>query len=244
MTQLPYTGRLLNAIILLVVALSAFSLSITILRTKNRDKKLTYFGYFWLATALLWASSTIRNIFAAFDALGVDYFFFHLTQTLLYISGACLGPYMALKKFKNEILINIITYVYWTIGALGIIFVLLFGIERGNSDNFNTEYIPNIFAEVLFIYAVVPLIILGIADIIMHAYRYIARAEPFYETLTPLSIVAYLLIGIVDERGILVNWHLSLFRLVFVAAFFMAYAAFLQEMSDGAKKDQTTTFEI
>lgn len=244
MTQLPYTGRLLNAIILLVVALSALSLSITILRTEGRDKKLTYFGYFWLATALLWTSSTIRNIFAAFDALGVDYFFFHLTQTLLYVSGACLGPYMALKKFKNEILINIITYVYWTIGVLGIILVLIWGIERGAVDKFSTEYIPNIFAETLFMIAVIPLIILAIADIIAHAYGYIMRAEPFYETLASLSIVVYLLIGIIDERGILGSWQLNLFRLAFVAAFFMAYAAFLQEIAEREKQNPTKAFEI
>jgi hypothetical protein len=245
MVSLPYTGRLLNAIILLVVTLSAFGLSRSILKLHPDDKKNRYFGYFWLATAFLWLSSTLRNIFAAFGALGVDFFLFHFTQTFVYISGIFLGPYLAMKILKNDRAVWWVTISYRIIAFAGIILLFAYGVRRGATDEYSTDYIPNIYADTVFTVAIIPLLIISIIDMIMHAARYITGKEQlFYETLASLSIAIYLLVGVIDERGFLGSWELNLFRLVFVASFFMAYAATLQEATAKEKQNPTTTFEI
>ncbi|MEK7150626.1 MAG: hypothetical protein AAB783_00295 [Patescibacteria group bacterium] len=244
MESLPYTGRLLNAIVVLVVTLSAFSLSFSILRIKKSAEKIQYFGFFWLATAFLWLSSTFRNTASAFGALHIDEFFFYWTQIFLFISGVFLAPYLIEKIFKNQTYSRIALYIYCILAAISIGMVLRFGISIKSADSYGTEYGIDPYAQKMFLFIIAPLLLLTFFNSLTHIIKYFLHTERFYETMAPLSILLYLLVGLLDEVGVTGGWSLIIFRLIFLASFLMAYTAVLQEEEAARESTKGEVFEI
>lgn len=245
MLPLPYNGRLLNTIILLVVNLSAFSLSWSILKSKPKEEKIQYFGHFWLATAFLWLSSTIRNLFAAFDLLALDQFFFYGTQIFVFLSGVFLGPYIAMEYFRNKKIIQIFIYAYRVLAVAGIALILFYGVHREFADEYSTDYVPaSRAAQIIFLVAIGPLLVLSIIGAARRAHAYVRGSGLLYKTLGPLSIALYLIIGLIDQEGLLASWRLNLFRLVFLISFLIAYAAVLQQRTAEEAQNPNTAFEI
>lgn len=245
METVPYIGRLLNTIVVLVVMLSAFSLSYSVLRIRKTPEKIQYFGYFWLATAFLWLSSTLRNACASFDVLWLDQFFFFWTQIFLFLSGVFLAPYLIEKIFKNQPYSRATMYIYSVLAAVSIGVVLRFGVRLDHADSYSTEYALSPYAQNLFLLVIAPLLLLTLLDSFVHIAKYLRNKDPLYEIMAPLSILSYLLIGLFDEIGVIGGWGLIIFRIVFVGAFLMAYTAVLQETSAQEElKQKDEVFEI
>lgn len=224
-----YTGRFLNAIIVLTVALAAIILAAFVLRRWDElDKKFSLFGLFWLFTVFLWVSVTLRSLAAAFNNYEIDVFFFKIAQANVFLSAVFLGGYVFETLFQKAWLTKTALIAYGLLAAAGIGATFYYNVEPVDLGNFFvTEYAPNIIALRIFQINVVPMILLLLFDLVKQ------------RSLASLSIVLYLVLGYFDQSGIS-GWPVLLFRLLFIGSFFIAYIGVSTVLR---KEESVVTFE-
>lgn len=207
-----YTGRFLNAIIVLTVALAAIMLAAFILRRWDAlNKKFSLFGLFWLFTAFLWVSVTLRSLAASFNNYEIDIFFFKIAQAHVFLSAIFLGGYVFETLFQKAWLTKTALFAYGLLAAAGVGVTFYYNIEPVDLGNFFvTEYAPHIIALRIFQINVVPIVLLLLFDFVKQ------------RSLASLSIILYLALGYFDQAGVS-GWPVLLFRLLFIGSFFIAY---------------------
>ncbi|OGZ46229.1 MAG: hypothetical protein A3C84_01800 [Candidatus Ryanbacteria bacterium RIFCSPHIGHO2_02_FULL_48_12] len=239
-----FTGRFLNAIIVLTVALSAVSLAFYILkRWQNAAQELRFFGLFWLFTALLWVSVTCRSLSAALNNYPLDQIFFKVAQINVFISAAFLGAYVFEKVFHVKTWTNIVFVFYSILAALGTFFTITRSIAPIDLENFfATEYDPSPEAQVIFLTAIIPIIVLLMIDILQRWRVILARKnETRSGLLASVSVLTYLMLGYFDQSGI-IGWPVLLIRLLYIGAFATAYMSTMNVLkNDELIYDNKTT---
>ncbi len=228
------TGRFLNAIIVLTVALSAVSLAFYILKRWSRtDKELKFFGLFWFFTAILWVSVTCRSLAAALNNYELDHVFFKFAQLNVFVSAAFLGAYVFEKMFHVKALTNSMLAVCVVLAITGIFFTITLPIIPVDLENFfATEYDPSPEAQMVFLVIIVPIMLLLVTDI-FHQWKNLAgfRKDLMAKAGTSLSVLVYLILGYFDQSGI-IGWPVLLLRLLYIGAFSMAYMSIINVLKE------------
>lgn len=224
-----YTGRFLNAIIVLTVALAAIMLTAFILRRWDElDKKFSLFGLFWLFTVFLWVSVTLRSLAAAFNNYEIDIFFFKIAQANVFLSAVFLGGHVFETLFQKPWLTKMALVAYGVLAVAGIGATFYYDVQPVDLGNFFvTEYAPHIIALRIFQINIVPIALLLLFDFIKQ------------RSLVSLSIILYLALGYFDQAGIS-GWPVLLFRLLFIGSFFIAYIGVSDVLRD---EESVVTFE-
>ncbi|MEK7643168.1 MAG: hypothetical protein AAB372_01855 [Patescibacteria group bacterium] len=241
---LPLTGRLLNAVVVLIIALSSFSLGWSILKSGFLSRQQKLFAYFWIATGFLWISSTIRNVFSAYEIFSIDKLFFYGSQLFLYVSGVFLAPYLINKIVSGGRTGYIVQGCYILLGFFGFIATLIYGIEALPPDFFSTKYFVLFPASLFAIIAMAPMIIVSILETVYEAIRYMHGNGAGHEVLSVLSIVMYVSVGVIDQIGFVVGWNLIALRLVYLVAFLIAYGAVAREKESHAASQEEHVFYV
>ena len=229
-----FTGRFLNAIIVLTVALSAVSLAFYILKRWSRtDRELKFFGLFWFFTAILWVSVTCRSLAAALNNYELDQIFFKFAQLNVFVSATFLGAYVFEKMFHVKALTNAIVAVCVVLAITGMFFTITLPIIPVDLENFfATEYDPSPEAQMVFLVIVVPIMLLLVADILHRWKDFIGfRKDLIAKTGSSLSVLIYLALSYFDQSGI-VGWPVLLLRLLYIGAFSMAYMSIVNVLKD------------
>lgn len=219
-----YTGRLLNAIIVLVVALCALGLAGSILgKWQESDRKYRLFGLFWLFTALLWFCVTARALAGAMNNYELDQLFFRGAQINVFLSAWFLWGYVTEKLFAKKTLTTIALIIFGILGSLGIYYTSAYPPTLVDETFFLTEYKPIDTALLIFRMNIIPLVLLILGDIAVRLIRLGKGSEKGKsEIMASFSILIYLVLGYFDQAGIS-GWYILIFRLLFLGSFLMAY---------------------
>lgn len=220
-----FAGRFLNSIVVLVLSLTSLFLALTILRSSLSDRISIDFGYFWLFIGLAWLASSFRQLFSALNLLELDQLFFSFTQSFVLVSGMFLAPYLFAITHKQKILVYIIRIIFIGIGLIGILFMFIWESIPASATEYATEYIPNAVTMAAFAFLTPLLLVLACYQSIRMYRALQLQKVRLDEFLAPFSIALYLTFSLFDITGLIGNWLIIAFRLVFLVAFILAYAS-------------------
>ena len=233
-------GLFFNAIISGIVALTAAALAIFLLRRWPRlSLPMKAYGWFWSMTALVWLPVSIRYFLISGGGTGPAIFAFMIaTQIAVAASGPPLLLYLC-AHLKTRKLLAIILPVFVTIlGAISIwVDLQPGGILMQPITSFSAEISLNPFSFTIFLSVVAVIFILAVYDIILNLayYRRQQNQQLIYEALYSTVIVIYLIMGSVEEAGIISGWLVIIFRSLYVATFLFVYI--IMDKSETAVED-------
>lgn len=224
-----HTGMVFTSFVSFLVFLSASLAGFSIFKKRPKeDKALFSYSIFLMLTACVWFFVGLCLFSFWLGKENLAKLFFTMDQILVFCSGVPLSYYLSLKIWGKDGFSKIVSILY-SLGAFGgIVLLLIFGVTTGESTYFASKFQPNTWSFLIFVLLIAPLGILALIDTIGKFIRWARSKETayLYDFFYTLVIVIYLCLGFFDEQGLIVDWPLVFFRLIFTAVFFLAYLTF------------------
>ncbi|OGL87145.1 hypothetical protein A3I40_02915 [Candidatus Uhrbacteria bacterium RIFCSPLOWO2_02_FULL_48_12] len=226
-------GIIFNAFVSGIVAAAAIALVFFLFkRYRKLHSTMRAYAWFWFFTALVWIPLSIRYLFIGFGSTGQwPHYFDILLQFAVFLGGLPLIYYIGLRVFNDQ----------WLAGAMGLASILPIatalwlilqpgGLIAQEITFFSAETIINTGSLIIFNVEGGLLLALLIYDIIIHLnqWRKSHIRQTFYRALYSLAIVIYLALGILEQSGLVNDWTLVVFRILYAATFLFVYLLITQ----------------
>lgn len=214
-----------------MVFLAAIFLAQTMIR-KSEDEKLASYGYFWLLISFLWFFASLRLFFAWRENELFDRGLFIADQFFVFSSSIPLACYVLAEFNIKKTVTSIIMILYAFASLAGFGIILYQGVRLYEKSYFITKYMIPSLSIYIYIGLVLPATI-GIFLIMIRATRDIIkkREVKIFSFIAPASLLLFLIMGSVDEMGLIGDWKLVFFRLLYVVLILVAYIVFDKEQA-------------
>jgi len=228
-------GIMFNAFVSGIVASIAFAFGIFLFRRwKKLDDSMRAYAWFWIMTMIVWASSSVRYLIVglgffnpgdAYYGSSIHYFDI-LLQGSIFFTGPPLFYYAGSRIFKNYRVAQALSALSFIIGIAALRFLIG---ENGitapqftyfSADSSITRYLFMVFTAQA---AVILLMLLYDTANNLRLWWTTGGIRFRFFALYSLIIVIYTVLGSIDQSKIVIDWPLVLFRLLYSAAFLMAY---------------------
>lgn len=233
-------GIIFNAFVSSIVAAAAVALVFFLFkRYKTLPTIMRAYAWFWFLTALVWIPLSIRYLFIGFGSTDEwPHYFDIFLQIAVFLGGLPLIYYIGLRVFRDK----------WLASALGLGSILpiataiwlIFqpgGLITQEATFFSAETIINTGSLIIFnVEGGLLLLLLGY-DIILHIIQWFKNhiQQTFYEAMYPLAIIIYLSLGSLEQSGLVTDWILVVFRILYAATFLFVYLLVVQTESSGER---------
>lgn len=221
-------GILLSSLITLLVAGVSVVLSIFLLsRWRRLDHVRRQFALFWPLTAVLWFGVSLRHLmlFGNFADPTVYYLNEMGLQLCAFLSGVPLMRYLAIALFRSRVIVFALT-AYVVVGASMAFYFLLgpLGLDENIITPYSVEGNINTTSALIFSIMAGSILLLLLGHIFLRLWQWLrgSIATP-YDAFYSVSLGAYLILGSADQLNIVSGWGTLVIRVLYVAAFFIAY---------------------
>ncbi|OGL60604.1 hypothetical protein A3H10_00685 [Candidatus Uhrbacteria bacterium RIFCSPLOWO2_12_FULL_46_10] len=190
------------------------------------------YSWFWFFTAIAWILISIKYSLIGFGYLGSWLHYVDLLlQSAIFSSGLPLIYYVGLKFFDDKRLADIlglatimpIVVAIWLIIQPG-------GLVLRDLTFFSAKSFLNSGSLIIFNVEVAIIIAILIYDIATWLYRWRQSRDQnaLIESLYSIAIITYLVLGSIEQSGLIKNWTVIIFRIMYAAAFLFVYLLITQ----------------
>jgi len=232
-------GILFNALVSSIVAGSAMALAVFLFKRYGRlNIIMRSYAWFWFFTVLVWITLSVRYALIGFGLAShwINYFDIAL-QIAVFGGGAPLVFYVGLRVFEDKKAAGIlaIASIFSIVAAIWLI-LQPGGLVVQETTFFTSESIINTGSLIIFNVEGAIILFFLTYDTAMRLRRWHAdhnEAKIFYEALYSLAIMIYLFLGIIEQSGLVTDWILVVFRILYAAAFLFVYVVITQYEAAG-----------
>ena len=227
----PYTisiGILFNALASAIVALSALALAVFLAQRHQRlTVSMRSYAWFWATTVFVWFFSSLRYLIISFG--GSDSAAHTLDvaiQIAVFMSGPPLFYYLGNHLLHNKFVAMIMTGGSVMLGLIGVWFLVQTnGLIMLGTTFFSSESKLNDTSLLLFNLEAGIIFILLLVDIVtaLRRWRVQNKMVAAYEALYAGAVIVYLTLGSIEQSGLITDWVLVIFRLLYTASFLSVY---------------------
>lgn len=226
-------GILLNAVVSAIVAIAAMALTIFIFRRRKRfDVAMQAYSLFWLFTAFTWISISIRYILIILEAPASTVLLFDVFMQIgIFFSGPPLIFYVSYRLFNKQKLSSFLGIVSTALAVAALWFTIQpDGFTAAPRTFFAAENQVNMQSFAIFGIEAGIILLLLIYDVILRLghWRWRHSKTALYEALYSLGVILYLLFGSLDQGGIIGDWVIVVFRILYAAIFLYVYLIMIQ----------------
>ncbi|MFA5954013.1 MAG: hypothetical protein WC817_00555 [Patescibacteria group bacterium] len=240
-TETLRVGILFNGFVTAIVSATAFALLLFLVqRWKTLTPGMRSYAWFWGFTSLVWLAVTIRYIMvvAGINTPSIHRVNEFIVETAVFGSGIALYIYLGRQLFKKRLVTIILGVTSTTLACLA-----LWQLLQPNAFHpaeitfFTADPKPNFFFLVIFgILATLGLLMLFYHSIKrFRIWRRGNRETVPYEALYSASLIVYVMLGMIDQAKLIIDWPLIVFRILYTAVFLAAYLIMAAE--EARRKD-------
>lgn len=221
-------GIIFNAIVSAIVAAVAIALIVFLYRRlRGLNEKMRVYSLFWFFTAVAWVFISVKYFMIGFGYSGNRIHYADLTlQTAIFLSGLPLMYYTGLKFFSSQRLARIlgvatimpISVSIWLITKPG-------GLVLRDLTFFSAKSFLNRGSLTIFNVTVGIIIVILLYDSALRFYRWRINRDQntLIESFYSLAIIVYLILGSIEQSGLINNWTVIVFRIMYAASFLSVY---------------------
>jgi hypothetical protein len=210
------SGMIFTSIVAFITCLATLATGLFFRRNKKSgDKLLSAYSFFWLNISLVWFFVALRHFFGWLGFPNLDRLSFIIVMIFIFFSGIPVSYYLGLKIFKKLSVARFFSGVLSAGVFLGLVTILADGVVEGEVSYFATKFRPAESTFTIFVFFIIPLMMVSFFDSLLRLWRWIKKREKFHELVYSLALFLYFLLGVFDVRGLIVDWKLVIFRLVF-----------------------------